>query len=565
MVDLDLKASCEQSLISFTGYLWDITDPGEELVSGWAMDAIADHLEAAYHGHIKRLLVTVPPGFSKSSLCNVFFPLWVWIQPGQAHNRFIHASYEQGIPERDNLKSRNIIGHEKFKAFWGDRFKLVVPSRTDRFENDHTGWKMATAVGAKLIGHRGNYIIIDDPNDPSVENQSGAKRIRATRWLRETVPTRLNNMARDKIILIQQRLHMEDCAGVALKLEHENYVHLNIPMEYEPRLYINAFVAPDEEEDGEGGPAAFGNETEDEDAPEPIRTLFDADAQRAILSDPGCVFWKDPRSEEGELAWPQRFPRRVVNALKKTLGRTMSEAQLQQRPVPRGGNIIRTEDWKIWDKDKYPPMSYLLAVLDTAYTDKTQNDPSGLIIWGLFHDEFNVPRIMLIYAWTDWLELNDLVKRVLHTCTNDDINYGEELRGLPRFPVDTLVIEGKASGLSVQQEIGRLLTQGQGRTLSVQMLPQEMLRDDKFSRLVSVSHLFSNGVVYAPDKEFADHVIADVGNFPFGAHDEYVDCTAHALKWFRAQGFAPTREERFEEEAVISAFRPTPPPLYGAV
>jgi len=170
-----------------------------------------------------------------------------------------------------------------------------------------------------------------------------------------------------------------------------------------------------------------------------------------------------------------------------------------------------------------------------------------------------------MYAWTDWLELNDLVRRVLHTCIRDQTNYGADLQGLPRFPVDRLVIEGKASGMSVQQEITRLLSQGYRRTLGVDVLPAKLLRDDKVSRLVSVSHLFENGVIYAPDKEFADNVIDQVGNFPYSTHDEYVDCCSMALRWFRDQGFAPTREEVDEVEDAAKQFRPKPPPLYGGV
>jgi len=563
------KQLCEESLIELTAYLWDVADPGEPLVGGWAMDAIADHLEATFYDHIKRLLITVPPGFSKSSLTNVFFPLWVWLRT--PHARFIGASYESGIPERDNLKCRRLIQHEKWQRFWADRFTLIVPTTVERFENDRTGWKMATAVGAKLLGYRGNYIIIDDANDPSIEHQSGAKRIQAVRWFREVVPTRLNNMSRDKIIAIQQRLHMEDVAGTALSLEHENYVHLNIPMEYEPRTYINAWAPPD---------------LDDPDGPDQIVTLFDETAEAAVASDPDAIYWQDPRTEPGELAWPERFTAKMVAVLKKTLGKTMSSAQLQQRPVPRGGNIIRTESWKLWDKDIYPTFSYVLATLDTAYTEKTSNDPSGITIWGLFYDNTGMvdvrlvdrmgkqlplmeeegnPKVMLIYAWTDNLELNDLVRRVLHTCTRNQLNYGADLQGQPRFPVDTLVIEGKASGLSVQQEITRLLTLGRGRTLNVEMLPAKLLRDDKLSRLVSVSHLFENEVVYAPDKEFAGKVIDQVGNFPYTTHDEYVDCTSMAMRWFRDHGFAPTREELFEEADNAVAYKPKMKPLYGGI
>jgi hypothetical protein len=545
LIDIEVKQRCEESLIGLTEYCWPILDPGQRLVRGWAMDAIADHLEATYYGNILRLVITVPPGFSKSSLTNVFFPLWVWLR--EAHQRFISASYEEGIPERDNLKCRNIVQHERWQRHWGARFKFTVPTTKDLLTNDKTGWKMATSVGGKLIGHRANYILIDDPNNPGVGHQSGLKRATATNWFRETVHTRLNDMAADKIILIQQRLHREDCAGVALSKEmaHENYVHLNIPMEYEPRPYVNGYRP--------GG-------TE-------IATFYDHEAEAVAPED---VFWRDPRTEKNQLAWSERFTRPVVEKLKKTLGRVMAAAQLQQRPVPRGGNIIKEEDWKIWTEEKWPPFTFFLATLDTAYTEDTQNDPSGLTIWGLAPDEHGNPRIMLLWAWTDWRELNPLVRLLLHVCTRDEYPgftsaFGEDVQGLPRFPIDKLVIEGKASGLSVQQEIVRLVSQGQARSLAVDMLPAKLLRDDKYARLVSVSHLWSNGVIWAPDKEYADDVMDQIGSFPFAGHDEFVDCTTMALRWLRDCGYAPTREEVSEALTAEMTFQPKPKPLYGGV
>lgn len=54
--------------MTFVGYLWDGNDPDRRYIqAGWAMTAIAEHLEAAYHGEIRRLLITVPPGFSTVS------------------------------------------------------------------------------------------------------------------------------------------------------------------------------------------------------------------------------------------------------------------------------------------------------------------------------------------------------------------------------------------------------------------------------------------------------------------------------------------------------------------
>ena len=52
------------SLIEFATYVWPICEPAIPFVRGWAVEAIAEHLEAVSHGHIRRLLINVPPGFT---------------------------------------------------------------------------------------------------------------------------------------------------------------------------------------------------------------------------------------------------------------------------------------------------------------------------------------------------------------------------------------------------------------------------------------------------------------------------------------------------------------------
>jgi len=61
--------------------------------------------------------------------------------------------------------------------------------------------------------------------------------------------------------------------------------------------------------------------------------------------------------------------------------------------------------------------------------------------------------------------------------------------------------------------------------------------------LTSIQHLFSDGMVYAPDKKWADQVIRQCSVFPKGSHDDLVDSTAQALRYLRDMGFALRREE----------------------
>jgi hypothetical protein len=83
-----------------------------------------------------------------------------------------------------------------------------------------------------LTSQRGDRLIIDDPH--SVETaESDAERTATTRKFREGATNRLNSQEKSPIVVIMQRLHANDCGTIlALKM---GYVHLCLPMEFEPR------------------------------------------------------------------------------------------------------------------------------------------------------------------------------------------------------------------------------------------------------------------------------------------------------------------------------------------
>ena len=142
-----------------------------------------------------------------------------------------------------------------------------------------------------------------------------------------------------------------------------------------------------------------------------------------------------------DLLWPERFGEQEVMVLEKQMGPWTAAGQLQQRPEPKGGGVIKREWWQVWDQESYPGVEYIVASLDTAYTTKTANDLSAMTVWGIFEDENEVPRVMLMNAWRDKLEFHELVEKI--ALTNK------------KFKVDHMLIENKAAGVSVAQEIGR--------------------------------------------------------------------------------------------------------------
>ena len=58
LIDAEL---CRRSVLYFAQTFWPVLEPGRNLVTGWPIDAIAEHLEAVTRGEIRKLLITVPP------------------------------------------------------------------------------------------------------------------------------------------------------------------------------------------------------------------------------------------------------------------------------------------------------------------------------------------------------------------------------------------------------------------------------------------------------------------------------------------------------------------------
>ncbi|HEY6861690.1 MAG TPA: phage terminase large subunit [Pseudolabrys sp.] len=509
-------------LLQFVRDYWHIVEPARPLIEGWPLEAICEHLEAISRGQIKRLLMNVPPGFMKSLLTNVFFPAHEWGPMGMPWLRYIAASYSQALTIRDNVRFRNIIASPQYRADFGHVFG---PSK-DQFSllkvgNDQTGWKLATSVGGVGTGERGNRFIIDDGNSVA-EAESQAVTESTNQWFTEVVPTRLNSLDEDVIINIQQRTGELDISGVILSKEM-GYVHLMIPMEYDDTRHCHTVLG-----------------------------------------------WSDPRTKDGELAWEARFSRAAVTQLKKDMGPYAVAGQLQQRPTPRGGGIIKRSYWELWEGVKFPDtLSFVVASLDPAYTEKQENDPSGFTVWGLFKDKSGNTKIILMDAWLKRLELHgadDLIARLPNETyaawrrrTEDDWGLVEWVaHTCMRFKVDRLLIEAKASGLTVAQEIRRLY--GNSGWIVETLDPKNQ---DKVARAYSIQPMMADGMIYAPERPWAELVIEECEAFKAGApRDNLVDSTTQALRWFRDHGLADRREERAAAERDLMMHRSPQGPLY---
>ena len=506
-------------------------------MDGWCIEAICEHLQAVVDGEIKRLMINIPPRCSKSSVCGVAFPAWTWAQQERTPTSgpgvpFLHVSYGTKLALRDSVRCRRLISSPWYQRLWGERFALTGDQNAKtRFGNTAHGERMITSVTAGTTGEGGNIIVVDDANDASEANSDAMIATTNDYW-DQTLSSRLNDQKTGAYVVVQQRLGEDDLSGHILEQNRGEWTHLCLPMRYEP--------------------------------------------ERSFVTVTG---WEDPRTEPGELLWPERFGEPEVSALERILGPYGAAGQLQQRPEPAGGGVIKRDWWNLWETDAFPPMDYILASLDTAYTEKTENDFSALTVWGVFTQNTQdaptrrhgpdgsiydaatyaeqTPRVMLMTAWQERLPLHELVTKVAQTCS--------------KLKVDLLAIENKAAGISVAQEMRRLYSHEKFGV---------MLKDpkstDKLSRLHSVAPLFAPeervrngkretvrlGIVYAPDRAWADMVITQVGQFPKGKHDDLVDTVSQGLRHLRDVGLLQLAPERIAEVEESKQYRKEPAPLY---
>lgn len=462
---------CRRSLANFAKRAWHVLEPSAELKWGWALDAICLHLEAVTDGRIKRLLMNVPPGSMKSLLTGVIWPAWEWGPQGKPEMRFVGTAHEETLAIRDNRKCRDLIKSEWFQSLWPLELSKDLDGKRE-FGNVRKGIRQARAF-TSMTGVRGDRVILDDPI--SADNANSEAKLEAARLaFTETLPTRVNS-DQSAIVVIMQRLNEKDVSGV-IKEMGLPYTHLWIPMRFESN-------------------------------------------NRCVTS----IGWSDPREEDGELMFPERFGEAQVQELEKTLGSYGSAGQLQQRPSPRGGGILKEEWFRYYLKR--PPLEYRAIFADTAQKTKEENDYSVFQCWGRavsgeavlldqIRGKWEAPEL-LVQARAFWLKHKADVSCALRS----------------------MMVEDKSSGTGLVQTL---------RREGIPVLPVQR-GNDKVSRAHDTAPFVESGNVMLPmDAPWLSDFLAEVVAFPGGAHDDQLDPMFDAVKNIqtmpsttRTDGFVP--------------------------
>jgi predicted phage terminase large subunit-like protein len=453
-------------LAEFAKQAWHVLEPATELKWGWALDAICEHLEAVTSGDIRRLLMNVPPGSMKSLLTGVIWPAWEWGPRDLQSMRYLGTAHKQELAVRDNMKCRRLIQSDWYQARWPIELTSDQNAKT-KFENAKTGFREAMAF-ASMTGSRGDRVILDDPH--SVDDANSVATLKSDIiTFREALPSRVNN-DRSAIAIIMQRLNEADVSSVAIEL---GYDHLMIPMRYEPK--------------------------------------------RARVTRIG---WADPRTQDGELMFPDRFPEEQVIELENTMGSYATAGQLQQRPAPRGGGIIKT-DWFRYYRD-VPPLEWRAIFADTAQKTGEANDFSVFQCWGRSLDG---QAVMLDQVRGKW-EAPELLEQARRFWLKHKAAVGSPLRAMN--------VEDKVSGTGLIQTL---------RREGVPILPVARNRmagkaNDKVSRGYDAAPFIESGNVWLPEwTDWLDTFLAECSTFPAGAHDDQLDPmfdAIHSVQFARA-------------------------------
>ena len=230
--------------------------------------------------------------------------------------------------------------------------------------------------------------------------------------------------------------------------------------------------------------------------------------------------------DSGQPVWPEYWRIEELESVKASIPPQRWNAQYMQNPTAEEGALIKREWWIPW-KGPIPALQYIIQSYDTAFTKKETSDYSAITTWGIFkpHDD-SPPCLILLDALRGRYEFPELKSMAL-----EQYNY---------WKPETVVIEAKASGMPLIQELRRMgipvidFVPGRGR--------------DKHSRVNACSPIFASGMVYYPDgKQFALEVIEECASFPNGDHDDLVDSTTQAVLRYR-EGNSISAQHDYTEE-----------------
>ncbi len=443
----------------------------------WFHTLIAQKCQDLLQGTLptSKLMIFVPPQHGKSEIVSRKFPAWALGQNPLL--KIVGTSYSADLAQQFSRAIQRTIDSTEYGEVFPNTFlnNQRVKSDThrgwlrniDMFETvGFGGFYKAVGVGGSLTGTPADLGIIDDPIKDALEANSETYRNRVWDWYTDVFLTRMHNNS--KQILIQTRWHTDDLAGRLLEREGDSWTVVNIP---------------------------------------------------AIRED--MTMQDDPR-RLGEALWEERHCKERLLEIEKRSPRTFA-ALYQQRPTIAGGNIIKREWFRhitLGEFNRLHRDEPVVFFIDTAYTDKADNDPTGIIATCKIGND-----MYITHGEKVLMRFPDLLRFL--PCYVQQHGYTNR---------SSIRIEPKANGISVIDQMK------ESTGLNVTQTPSP--RDSKETRLNAASPTVECGRVVLVDGAWNEAFMEEVCGFPSKPHDEYVDVLCYAIDYHIANPFRPINKAR---------------------
>lgn len=317
-----LYAACRNDLYAFMQKAFHEIDASQEFKGNWHLELICDKLQQCLDGKIKRLIINIPPRNLKSHIVSISFP--AYILGHLPSERIVCVSYAQTLANDLSRKTRQLMETEFYKQVFKTR--LGDKNTENLFETTCNGYRFATSTEGALTGFGGNWIILDDPIKAD-DALSEVKRNNVNNWYDNTLISRLNDKVNGVIIVVMQRLHIDDLTGHLLKQSGWDLLSL---------------------------PAI-------------------ADNDECFTLSNGKVVGR----QAGEALNPDLEPLEVLKNQQKSMSNYNFSAQYQQNPIPAKGNVINFDDFGFFDSSPFGAETF--QSWDIALKDGKDNDYSVCI------------------------------------------------------------------------------------------------------------------------------------------------------------------------------------------
>jgi predicted phage terminase large subunit-like protein len=343
---------------AFVQKVFATVNPGVAFSRSWSTEAVTHSLKKVVDGSTTRLIINIPPRNLKSICASVALPAYLLGQ--NPSRKVICVSYSDDLATKFSNDCRAVMRSDWYR-------RIFPKTRIDKAKDTETevrtterGYRLATSVGGTLTGKGGDIIIIDDPIKPQ-DAQSKSIRDKTIQWFENTLLSRLDDKMRGAIVLVMQRLHLQDLAGHLL--EKGGFEHLCLP----------------------------------------------AIAEREQTIELG--YKRTHVRKPGEALDPIREPVVVLERLRGAMTPLVFSAQFQQSPIPLEGNLIKRE-WIRYFKGNVQPKhgDYIIISWDTAMKSSELADYSVGTVW---HVQERGKKIHLVDVVRGRFEYPELVAEAL--------------------------------------------------------------------------------------------------------------------------------------------------------